>query len=553
MTTPNTTAKKVVDVEILHLDETGYGYEGKHTRREWRAECLMYFEEGADAFLAWQESWQAKAIANTNSAKFVVVFHNEKDIKDTSHGLFSSSHTLDFSGHIFEEPIDASGFSFLYATNFAGAHFLGEQFSGESIVRMQNLAVTKFNNAVFSKPVWFTKAKFSTSVEFDNAEFENGVDFNNVHFLEYAHFNDAKFIRGYAHFNHAKFLGRVQFQEAEFKGFTEFTSTHFLEDTKFNAAKFLFPLGVDFNNAQFFGATWFDEAQFSADAQFSLAKFQAQNSFQKVIFSGKSNFENVEFKAVGHFEGAQFLSETPSFRGVGIGNTRLDFSTDTHFPINYWNKESIANAIINIQCLKHLSEQQGQIDQALNFNAMELQAKYLIIPMNTPRLESIFKRFFSSAWWTTYLYDKVSDFGRSYMLPTFAYGVVFVFTLVLAIGIAVWHEPQNCQCKEFLLFSELECDGKPPAINTNNPAAGKDDEKLYLSGVDAAFGYAMYHATGLVDFTGDSKMKEAITLRLYGKPVKSKCAQLFGALLSIINTALLFLIALGLRNSYRLK
>ncbi|MDD4965236.1 MAG: hypothetical protein PHI11_15110 [Gallionella sp.] len=124
------------------------------------------------------------------------------------------------------------------------------------------------------------------------------------------------------------------------------------------------------------------------------------------------------------------------------------------------------------------------------------------------------------------------------MRPLLAYGVVFLIGWGFALYVATEHKPQNCRYTHEGL--SLECKAKLEGI-------------LPLDGYEAAWGYAMYHATGLVDFTGDSKMKEAITLRLYGNPVKSKRAQLFSALLSIINTALLFLIALGLRNSYRLK
>ena len=51
--------KKVVSVEILHLDELGYGLQGKHTRREWRAECLENLLVGRDHFLNLQKSWEA--------------------------------------------------------------------------------------------------------------------------------------------------------------------------------------------------------------------------------------------------------------------------------------------------------------------------------------------------------------------------------------------------------------------------------------------------------------------------------------------------------------
>ncbi len=192
---------------------------------------------------------------------------------------------------------------------------------------------------------------------------------------------------------------------------------------------------------------------------------------------------------------------------------------------------------------------------------MELRAKYLQVvePLrekSLPWFKRTFQRYFNPAWLAlrmTWLYWKVSDFGRSYLRPSLWFVGLFFATWVLAAGIATTHKPENCRYQQFGLISELKCDGAPLSKNPNAPDASKEDDKLYLDGYDAAFNYAMYHATGLVDFTGDSKLKEAINQRLFGEPIKPWWARLLGALISIINTALLFLIALGLRNSYRLK
>jgi uncharacterized protein YjbI with pentapeptide repeats len=601
MTTPNTTAKKVVDVEILHLDETGYGYEGKHTRREWRAECLEYFEKGAEAFLAWQESWQALAEQNEFEASFDVL----RTFEDGSQDEVSPSgkrHSIDFLGHIFEDDIDAHGYQFLneaifvsttfknYA-NFSNAIFKGNAqfdetifmgsadfraakfkshagfynitfegqaafektiFKGKTIFRDATFAdIAIFRKATFKGWTVFSGARFGKEdgsynpASFDEAKFKYDMEFVGVHFNDHVSFNRATF-SGVTHFRAIICTKGASFHKTIFNSYTNFSGTS-SKDARFHT---IFIGAADFNQATFTGGVNFNAVRFEKLANFFRVKFNNQSLFQSAFFWGDANFENATFANVGHFEGAEFREENskiPSFRGVDLGGTSsLEFSDDTYFTKADFDDE----AIKNIAFLKHLSEQHGQIDQALNFNAMELRAKYLQVvePLRAQDLhllERLFKRYFSGAWWAmrpTWLYGLLSDFGRSYMRPLLAYIAVFVFTFIFMLGFEIYfateHKPQNCQYTHEGL--SLECKAKLEGI-------------LPLDGYDAAWGYAMYHATGLVDFTGDSKMKEAITLRLYGKPVKSKCAQLFGALLSIINTALLFLIALGLRNSYRLK
>ncbi|MDD2775378.1 MAG: pentapeptide repeat-containing protein [Gallionella sp.] len=533
MTTPDTPAKKVPP-EILHLDETGYGYDGTYTREKWRAECLMYFEAGADAFLAWQKKWQALAEQNQLMANFEVQRTFNDGSKDEIKSSERQSYCIDFAGHTFENGIRAKGYQFLYEANFQKATITG--FANFENARFRGYA--NFSHAIFTDYAYFLGTKFKGVGNFGDTTFTEAADFFGSTFTNHAYFKSTNF-------NNNAYFQKVTFKRNAYFGNTVYPENEGFRETTFKA-------DVRFGEAIFTEMADFASVSFEESVDYLNAKFHSQVSFRNTKFKGRTNFENAEFTNVGHFEGAKFnapTSKIPSFRGVDIGSTLLEFSDDTHFTQADFSEE----AIKNIAFLKHLSEQHGQIDQALNFNAMELRAKRLFEQhrMVSTRWEK--DRFTDKLWFipVTWLYGLLSDFGRSYMRPLLVYVAIFVFTLGLGIYFATEHKPQYCQYTHAML--SLECDGSPPPKKPNEPTTSKEDEKLPLSGWRAALEYANYHATGMVDFTGDSKLKEAITLRLFGGSVKPWRARQFGTLLSIINTALLFLIALGLRNKYRLK
>lgn len=559
MTTPDTPAKKVVKVEILHLDETGYGYDGTYTREEWRAACLRYFEAGADAFLAWQLSWQHIAEQNTSDANFDVerVFEDGSENEICRHK--SKRHSLDFAGHtFFRGYVEPSGFVnarncwFLYETHFHNATFTD---------------VADFENANFEEKVNFSEATFEGNATFNGASFNNS-DFRHACFSGCAEFHSNATFWDNVNFTKATFAKSAHFGEAKFLGYADFGGAAFTGDAYFKYG--CFAGQAYFSNTTFTGFADFLEVNFESLVIFVKTKFYNQINFGYAKFKDATNFENAEFANVGHFENAKFnfpTSKIPSFRGVDIGSTRLDFSLDLQddsvFSINYFDEESIKETIINIQFLKHLSEQHGQIDQALNFNAMELRAKRLqVIEQLKVKdlywLESSFKCAYSGKWWvscpTTWLYDKVSDFGRSFMRPLVGFIAIYGIAFSFAYCCAGVNNPQNCHDQQGReVWHVMLCDTHSNLADEAKLELNKADAKLPLNGYEAAFEYANYHATGLVDFTGDSKLKDAITQRVFGVSVKPWWARIIGALLSIINTALLFLIALGLRNSYRLK
>jgi uncharacterized protein YjbI with pentapeptide repeats len=615
MTTPDTPAKKLVSVEILHLDKTGYGPEGKHTRHKWRAECLDYFEQGAAAFLAWQKSWQYFADQNKLKADFDVL-RTFDDGSIEKLGLYApQSHCLDFLGHIFnlkdeDDYQDYKDYQFLNRVCFIAATFTG--YADFSVATFTDYA--DFRKTTFMFDAYFRGTTFASEANFDETTFTSDADFNETTFTSRANFNKSNFIghanfskitfKGYAEFNGVTFTdaeftrgiftGYAEFSKATFTGYAEFSNATFKDRAMFHETIFtgdawfsetIFTGFVKFSKTTFAGQANFSEVTFRDDAsfyettftgnvsfdvvifekltRFVKAKFYSQINFRKANFKDAADFENAEFANVGHFEGATFnapTSKIPSFRGVDLGGTSsLEFSDDTHFTPADFDEE----AVKNIAFLKHLSEQHGQIDQALNFNAMELRAKYLLVvePLrekSLPWFKRTFQRFRNSAWWAlrlTWLYWKASNFGRSYLLPLVWYAMVYGIALSFALSCAALYKPQNCSYNQIWNVAGLLSTTKPTIQKANKipKETGTEDGQLPLNGYQAAFEYANYHATGLVDFTGDSKLKDAITQRVFGVSVKPWWARLIGALLSIINTALLFLIALGLRNSYRLK
>ncbi|MDD4963896.1 MAG: pentapeptide repeat-containing protein [Gallionella sp.] len=353
MTTSFTPTSKV---KIQHFDKTGYGYDGTYTREKWREECLNHFEEGAEAFLNWQKSWQNLAENNNLQADFEVQRTFDKktaDKKDDETVYFNGkSHTLDFAGYNFSY-CNAEGYQFIYDVIF----FL-TAFSGTTI---------------------FIRTIFSGLAQFEKTHFGGGAIFSNATFVRKANFRGSIIENG-AYFNNiCTFTGDADFSFSEFKiGITNFQGVIFYGDADFRRAIF---------------KLW---------ANFLKAQFHNQSKFNGAVFEERADFEDSVFENVGHFEGATFnapTSKIPSFRGVDMGSTRLDFALDLQddstFTINYFSKDEIKAAIINIEHLKHLSEEHGQIDQALNFNAMELRAKYLKV-IEPLRAESLpwFKRTF---------------------------------------------------------------------------------------------------------------------------------------------------------------
>jgi len=463
-------AKKIASVEILHLDEIGYGPEGKHTRRQWRAECLENLLAGKEQFEAWQFSWLNKIDSSQWKNYSIKVIYEGGDT--TSLFGLATKVILDFSGCNLDITRMFSEYNFLIQANF--------------------------NMVSFQKDAFF-----------DNVIFKSGVTFDNAVFKEGAYFREAIFERLEVRFTNVVFDGVISFYGATFHKV------------------------VYINNTIFNDASIFQFANFNEMVVLTNSEFRMQSIFLDAKFKDHSDFENVTFSNVGHFEGAKFLKLFPAFRGCKIDSTRLEFSDDSHFP----QTDFTENAIKNISFLKRLADEHGQVDQALNFNAMELRAKRLNL-LNTVLLyEAPDRRLFLSRWWETcftLFYEKVSDFGRSFTKPFFCLLVVLVISFIFGLSSAYFHPPSVTE-------------------NTEQVANSNSYKYISLSASRAATEYSLYRSGNFLDFTDADKNTASINMRLFGSEIEPWWARVFGFFKGIITAILLFLIALGLRNKYRVS
>ncbi len=291
------------------------------------------------------------------------------------------------------------------------------------------------------------------------------------------------------------------------------------------------------NVAEFYNATFifdgkFEDVVFKSDVTFLKATFNSQGLFKNVNFFGDANFMAATFQILGLFEEARFHLSAPNFRGCQIDCTRLEFSGQNYFPVY----ESNSIAVKNYSFLKRLSDEHGQTDQALNFNALELRVKA------KQSKEGFWFKIFTRA------YEIISDFGRSFAKPLKYYLGLLLVVYILALGNAVVNSPKDCKAENLRMLSDLWRDDTPCDISKTNP-----DDKTRLNGYRAAAEYTVYRAAGILDFSDNGKGTDAVARRLFGQSYEPGWMRFVGLVKAIASTALLFLAALGLRNKYRIK
>lgn len=527
--------KKIIDVKFPNEKEMGFGWNGQFTREAWRKQCLDNFLAGKEQFEAWQASWKYKINKNLPKVSLAAILtHNN----GTTEGILIESYqkvlptTLDFVAHTFEVEVNAADF-------------------------------------VFEGKTYFSSATFIEDADFSSATFTEDADYGNATFTGGAHFDRATFT-GKTYFGKATFTGYADFSSATYTGYTDFGRAAFAWDANFNCATFkwdanfnrvTFKWDAIFSSATFTGDSYFQGVTFAYTAEFFKSKFINQCRFDLAVktgdltlewlretwFMGDANFENAEFQNLGHFEGARFKTATPKFRGCKISETRLEFDGDSYFP----QGEQSTEAIKNISFLKRLADEHGQTDQALMFNAMELKAKRAQARSNTQHL-SFKQKLLSSDFWfanATALYEKYSDYGRSFTKPLIGYLALMLITFSFALGHAMYLTERGCDGKAWWLFTNLWHED----INCEIKSAKEGETPIRLTAWRASVEYTSYRASGVLDFADSDKQTIAISNRLFNQPIEPPWMRAWGIFKGIASIALLFLAALGLRNKYRIK
>jgi hypothetical protein len=563
-------------VEVLHLDEMGYGPSGNLTRRQWRDACVKVMAQRR------QEGWGpfTNALLNRSSGpvSFEAVVHhedgrtipllNEHEFPSTSIDLVGANVSVSAEqaqeGKCFV-PFLAAGanvsnaqFATFHFT--AGASFRWATFSADSNFSNCHLVeFANFTHATFLREVNFKRATLACDTTFANAKFGADAVFALTQFDQEARFDDATFL-GVAQFDQVKANGGLWFDCATFDGDARFGAVKFPALARFAHATFragavfnnaTFAHDAAFNDATFFEAAQFDGATFEAETSFAgaefkdeagffRAEFKHRSDFENATFAGSVNFENATFTNVGQFTGVVFAGKSPSFLGVDR-KTVLLFRGST-FPM----PSGEAIEMEHYGALKSLSEAQGHGAQTLMFNALELASR------QRSGVNPVWRH-------TTWLYGAVADYGQSYLRPLAVLLVVSALTWIFAITCAALNSPPLCPGSPLLrIGSDLAraraaCDNTGYAHRTRVLEIDETTGPLQLSGYRAATEYVLLGGLGIFEFPGKDRRIEPINMRLYAQPLEPWYMRTWGVFRGVAGAALLFLTALGLRNSYRIK
>ena len=550
----------------------GYGPSGQQSRWDWQQECLEYLlNKTKEEFKAWQQSWLMIGDGGTNEdADYRKTSHDQlrDELPEATHDLIPCS--LDFTECTFSN-LQVNEYEFLAPVNFRLTLFAGSTsfwktiffkkidfvssvfevrafFNFSWIKGESDFSETKFNgitdfseviftgfarfracifendaiyqNAKFSNTAYFRDVIFKKLALFSLTEFNANVIFNNVIFQKVAFFGNIIAEKD-VYFNCANFNEKTHFSAAIFKSYVFFDNAIFHDDVYYRGAKF----GL---SANFFKTTFNNECRFDNELDEETKLWSPETEFR-----GKINFESSEIKNVGHFERVNFKGEIPNFLGVDNAKTLLVFSGE-----EYFNREDTTeDAIKRIGQLKRLADEQGQTDQALMFNAFELNAK-----AKQPNAGVGLKV-------VTTLYDYISDFGRSFSRPLGIYSTILFLTFMIALEHSAYNAPRNythAGCEKYIWWIE-----RVNFIEDNNCL--NKSNTLKLTGIRAAGEYTLYRAAGVLDFSDSDKQTKEVAQRLFAQEIEPWWMRIWGVFKAIASTALLFLAALGLRNKYRIK
>ena len=465
-----------------------------------REESLKKFKQGEDAWNTWAENLLTERKALQSAGSWMRGDQNQWNAETRS---WHEKAKADFSGRTFEDDVDFSYFQFPGDALFNFAIFQGHA----------NFNSTKFHDGakfcwvIFSKFCEFEESKFTEMAEFYETKFKGFTTFTSVKFLNVADFGFTKFSE-LAHFDFVEFKGSASFRRATFSDQTEFTKT------KFNST-------ADFGKATFIDDTNFGSVEFEDDVEFQACSFNSAayfgaSSFKKIAtfsgISGKSVFSlnNVKFSNVPDFTEAHF-EEAPQFDSVDLEPVRFQklqaHEIDTNIPSRW-------------RALRRLANQAHDYEHELQFLKCE------IIARRRTKDKLTHARF-----WFGWIYQLLSDFGRSMWLPLFwlGFSLLLFATIYACQSTADWYQP---------LIEPVSCKD------------GSGTRQTIALGVSAinAFPFAAINSSDLLN---------QFYACLYGiqenVPVIPYVVTFVSIIQFFVSAVLLFLFLLAVRNNFRIK
>ena len=395
-------------------------------QKRWHEFSASYIQKNEDILILNKRNFQIKStrywfyLLHRTGAACWNLF-TEHCIKE--YGSFE----VDFSGFIFDEPINFEGFNFesvnffnsffKVPANFKGARFQKYvNFSTCNFLHEINFQDAYFEHAVFAhcqfkstanfcqsqhKEVYFNQAEFQKTVNFSGGIFEkvnflktffySSVDFSRATFTQEFNLNDIDLQQAESiFFEKAKFLKQINFQncnfpivsfsEAEFQQVADFSHASFKKKVNFSEAKFLqeakflksiFFQEVNFSDTVFEKLTNFESSVFHQNANFHRLRSDGELYFNEVLFKEEALFRNYHPKSFTSFKNVCFEQLVEFGTNENYNKQLIDF-TGVKIYFNHKNKWTTDyNTLIKIQQLRHLVWRLK--DKKLNRNLSQLE------------------------------------------------------------------------------------------------------------------------------------------------------------------------------------
>ena len=463
-------------------------------------ESLELFEQGENAW----NTWANNLLAEKNALESAGIWMGEdKSQWNDETRSWHENAKADFSYYSFESDVDFRNFQFPGKVSFISAKFKG---------------YVHFESAVFPYSARFGNVIFLDFCNFENSTFRKNADFSRVKFKSYARFSNVKFL-SYANFHSTKFSISANFDSAEFKERVSFLEATFFRGALFSDTKFkgmadymsaTFSRATYFSNAEFEGSALFLQCSFNGGVYFGDSSFKKFASFKAVSSKGLFSLYDVKFSNVPDFTEAHF-EEAPQFDDVELKPERFKKS-QAH--------ESGTNLPSRWRALRRLAIQAHDYERELQFFKGEIIAR-----------RGTEDKWTHARFWFGWLYQLLSDFGRSMGKPLLWFG----FSLMLFAAIYACQSP---------------ADWYQPLIKPVFCVDGSGASRIVALGVSVvnAFPFAAISSSDLLN---------QFYVCLYGiqesAPVIPYVVIFASVIQFFVSAALLFLFLLAVRNHFRIK
>ena len=322
-----------------------------------------------------------------------------------------------------------------------------------------------------------------------------------------ADFFEAEFGGG-AHFKSAEFDGRASFQEATFFRRASFMNTKFKNGANYIDATFL---GLtEFHDSEFEGAAMFLQCSFKRGVSFIGSSFKKIAMFKAVSGKGFFSVSNVKFSSLPDFTEAHF-EEAPLFDDVELKPECFEKS-QAH--------ETKLNLPSHWRALKRLAIQAHDHERELQFFKGEIIAR-----------RGTEDKLTHARFWFGWLYQLLSDFGRSMGKPLFWLGIsLMLFAAIYACQSPTdWYQP---------LIKPVTC------------ADGSIASRIVALGVSVinAFPFAAISSSDLLN-----QFYACLYGIQEGAPVIPYVVIFASVIQFFVSAVLLFLFLLAVRNHFRIK